>query len=133
VVRKPADRDTAFDRLPLDRVLLELSEQDRVEDYDGLMAVLTPLRRRDMRLAIDDVGAGFSWLRHIVLTAPDVIKLDRSMIDGVSADLVRTMLVRSLVSCGHDCGSGWHFGRPAPAQDLMEPFPVIAADVPQQR
>jgi len=138
-----------FDRLPLDRVLLELSEHDQVEDYDALMAVLTPLRARGMHLAIDDVGAGFSSLRHIVLTAPDVIKLDRSMIDGVSTDPVLTTLVRSLVSFGHDCnsqvvaegveteadaaalralgvdyGQGWHFGRPAPAQDLVAPFPV---------
>jgi EAL domain-containing protein (putative c-di-GMP-specific phosphodiesterase class I) len=141
-----------FDRLPLDRVLLELSEHDQVEDYDALMAVLTPLRERGMRLAIDDVGAGFSSLRHIVLTAPDVIKLDRSMIDGVSTDPVLTTLVRSLVSFGHDCdsqvvaegveteedaaallalgvdyGQGWHFGRPAPAEDLMAPFPVVVA------
>jgi EAL domain-containing protein (putative c-di-GMP-specific phosphodiesterase class I) len=141
-----------LDGLPLDRVLLELSEHDQVADYDALMAVLTPLRDRGLRLAIDDVGAGFSSLRHIVLTAPDVIKLDRSMIDGVSADPVLTTLVRSLVAFGHDCaslvvaegveteqdavalrnlgvdyGQGWHFGRPAPARDLMEPFPVADA------
>jgi EAL domain-containing protein (putative c-di-GMP-specific phosphodiesterase class I) len=140
-----------LDRLPLDRVLLELSEHDRVEDYDALMAVLTPLRLRGMRLAIDDVGAGFSSLRHIVLTAPDVIKLDRTLIDGVGADPVLTTLVRALVAFGHDCdsrvvaegveteqdaaalrslgvdyGQGWLFGRPAPAQDLSEPFPVAA-------
>ena len=41
-----------------------------------------------MRLAIDDVGAGFSSLRHIVLTEPDVIKLDRSIVDGVTHDPV---------------------------------------------
>jgi EAL domain-containing protein (putative c-di-GMP-specific phosphodiesterase class I) len=146
-----------FNRLPLDRVLLELSEHDRVEDYDVLMAVLAPLRAGGLRLAIDDVGAGFSSLRHIVLTAPDVIKLDRSMIAGVSTDPVLTTLVRSLVAFGHDCasrvvaegveteqdaealrvlgvdyGQGWHLGRPAPAQDLMEPFAVVA-DAPQQR
>jgi EAL domain-containing protein (putative c-di-GMP-specific phosphodiesterase class I) len=146
-----------FERLPLDRVLLELSEHDQVADYDVLMAVLAPLRSQGMRLAIDDVGAGFSSLRHIVLTAPDVIKLDRSMIDGVSADAVLTTLVRSLVAFGHDCGSlvvaegveteqdaaalrglgvdygqGWHFGRPAPAHDLMAPVPR-AVDVPVRR
>jgi EAL domain-containing protein (putative c-di-GMP-specific phosphodiesterase class I) len=147
-----------LDGLPLDRVLLELSEHDQVENYDALMAVLTPLRARGLRLAIDDVGAGFSSLRHIVLTAPDVIKLDRSMIDGVSVDPILTTLVRSLVSFGHECGSqvvaegveteqdavalrdlgvdygqGWHFGRPAPARDLIEPFPAQIADVPVQR
>ncbi|HZV25975.1 MAG TPA: EAL domain-containing protein, partial [Acidothermaceae bacterium] len=43
----------------LDRVLLELSEHDQVVDYGALMAVLDPLRAAGMRLAIDDVGAGF--------------------------------------------------------------------------
>jgi len=131
--------------LPLGRILLELSEHDPVEDYDVLMATLAPLRARGMRLAIDDVGAGFSSLRHIVLTAPDVIKLDRSIIDGVSTDPVLTTLVRSLVDFGHGCGAqvvaegvetgpdaaallllgvdygqGWHFGRPGPPEELTE-------------
>jgi EAL domain-containing protein (putative c-di-GMP-specific phosphodiesterase class I) len=129
---------------PLPRILLELSEHDPVEDYEALHAGLRPLRERGMRLAIDDVGAGFSSLRHIVLTSPEVIKLDRSMVDGVSNDPVLTTLVRSLAEFGHGCGArvvaegvetaedaaallglgvdygqGWHFGRPGPASDLQ--------------
>ncbi len=129
--------------LPLERVLLELSEHDPVEDYNGLLAALDPLRRNGMRLAIDDVGAGFSSLRHIVLTHPDVIKLDRSIVDGVSHDDVLSTLVRSLVAfagsagadvvaegietqddavwlrgLGVDYGQGWFFGRPGPMSDL---------------
>jgi EAL domain-containing protein (putative c-di-GMP-specific phosphodiesterase class I) len=131
-------------RLPLDRVLLELSEHDQVEDYDVLRSVLDPLRELGMRLAIDDVGAGFSSMRHIVLTSPDVIKLDRSIVAGVSTDPVIRTLIRSLVAFGHDCetyvvaegvetpddaaalrelqvdyGQGWHFGRPGPAEDMV--------------
>ena len=90
-----------FSRLPLDRMLLELSEHDPVEDYDALHAVLAPLRARGMRLAIDDVGAGFSSLRHIVLTRPDVLKLDRTLVDGVSHDPILPTLVHSLVDFGH--------------------------------
>ena len=126
-----------------ERVLLELSEHDPVDDYDALGAALEPLRRNGMRLAIDDVGAGFSSLRHIVLTRPDVIKLDRSIVDGVTHDDVLATLVHSLVEFGHaagavvvaegietaedaatllahgvDHGQGWHFGRPGPAADL---------------
>jgi EAL domain-containing protein (putative c-di-GMP-specific phosphodiesterase class I) len=144
-----------LEQLPLERILLELSEHDQVEDYDALSAVLTPLRARGMRLAIDDVGAGFSSLRHIVLTAPDVIKLDRSIVDGVHADPVLTTLVGSLVQFGHGCnasvvaegieteedaaalrglgvdhGQGWHFGRPGPAEGLAE---VLSPAVPAQR
>jgi EAL domain-containing protein (putative c-di-GMP-specific phosphodiesterase class I) len=135
-------------RLPLDRVLLELSEHDPVEDYDALAAVLTPLRARGLRLAIDDVGAGFSSLRHIVLTSPDVLKLDRSIVDGVATDRVLTTLVGALVDFGRGVGAdvvaegvesgvdaaallalgvdhaqGWHFGRPGPAGDLAERYP----------
>jgi EAL domain-containing protein (putative c-di-GMP-specific phosphodiesterase class I) len=131
--------------LPAERILLELSEHDPVEDYAALTAALEPLRANGMRLAIDDVGAGFSSLRHIVLTAPDVIKLDRSIVDGVSADEVIATLVRSLVTFGHGCGAsivaegvetaadaaaladlgvdagqGWYFGRPGPPDALLD-------------
>jgi EAL domain-containing protein (putative c-di-GMP-specific phosphodiesterase class I) len=129
--------------LPLDRVVLELSEHDQVEDYPTLLSMLTPLRRAGMRLAIDDVGAGFSSLRHIVLTAPDVLKLDRSIVDGVAADPELRTLVKSMVDFGHgcdarivaegveteqdaralldlgvDCGQGWYFGRPGSREAL---------------
>lgn len=126
-----------------DRVLLELSEHDQVQDYAALHEALAPMRAKGLRLAIDDVGAGFSSLRHIVLTAPDVIKLDRSIVDGVSHDPVLTTLVQSLVDFAHgsgasvvaegietepdaaalrglgvDHGQGWFFGRPGPPGQL---------------
>ena len=130
-------------RLPLDRVLLELSEHDQVADYAVLNAALTPVRAAGLRLAIDDVGAGFSSLRHIVVTNPDVIKIDRSVVTGLGTDPVLSTLVRSLVTFGHGCdatvvaegvetaadavalhsagvdlGQGWFFGRPGPAAAL---------------
>jgi EAL domain-containing protein (putative c-di-GMP-specific phosphodiesterase class I) len=140
----------------LDRVVLELSEHDRVADYAVLREVLGPLRAAGMRLAIDDVGAGFSSLRHIILTTPDVIKLDRTIVDGVSADPVLTTLVRSLVDfakgcsarvvaegvetaadadvllgLGVDYGQGWYYGRPGPAEDLTSTLAQsVAAPVP---
>ncbi len=130
-------------RLPLPRVLLELSEHDQVEDYATLQAALEPFRARGLRLAIDDVGAGFSSLRHIVVTAPDVIKIDRSIVTGLNTDPVLSKLVESLVEFGHGCrvrvvaegvetageaaalrtlgvdyGQGWHHGRPGPPEAL---------------
>jgi EAL domain-containing protein (putative c-di-GMP-specific phosphodiesterase class I) len=144
-------------RLPLSRVLLELSEHDQVEDYAALNAALAPFRAGGLRLAIDDVGAGFSSLRHIVVTAPDVIKIDRSIVAGLDADPVLETLVRSLMEFGHGCavrvvaegvenaaeaavlgalgvdyGQGWHFGRPGPAEALA-PMVAAAARVPTPR
>jgi EAL domain-containing protein (putative c-di-GMP-specific phosphodiesterase class I) len=138
-------------RLPLDRIVLELSEHDPVEDYDALHAVLIPLRAQGMSLSIDDVGAGFSSLRHIVVTNPDVIKLDRSIVSGLDHDPVLAKLVRSLVDFAHGCGvrvvaegvetpaehavlrtlgvdygQGWLFGRPGPADLLVDEGTVLA-------
>ncbi len=146
--------------LPLDRVLLELSEHDQVDDYDALAAVLAPFRAAGLRLAIDDVGAGFSSLRHIVVTSPDVIKIDRSLVSGLDTDPVRTILIRSLVDfarglgarvvaegietaeeadvlqgLGVDYGQGWHFGRPAvPAlpPDRAETAPAPGIPAPRR-
>lgn len=137
-----------LDRLPLHRVLLELSEHDPVEDYDLLKSVLAPRRAGGMRLAIDDVGAGFSSLRHILVTAPDVLKLDRSIVAGAAGDPVLSTLVHSLVDFGRSCGAkvvaegietaedaaalraqgvdygqGWYFGRPGPPEDLADRYP----------
>jgi EAL domain-containing protein (putative c-di-GMP-specific phosphodiesterase class I) len=133
-------------RLPLERVVLELSEHDQVEEYDALRTALLPLRAQGMALSIDDVGAGFSSLRHIVVTSPDVIKIDRSIVSGLDHDPVLAKLVVSLVEFAHGCGvrvvaegvetpaehamlrsagvdygQGWLFGRPGPAAALDAP------------
>ncbi|HEV7211021.1 MAG TPA: EAL domain-containing protein [Blastococcus sp.] len=138
--------------MPLDRVLLELSEHDQVEDYNALTATLAPFRAAGLRLAIDDVGAGFSSLRHIVVTSPDVIKVDRSIVSGLHTDPVLAKLVGSLVEFAHGCdvqvvaegvetagehvalralgvdyGQGWHYGRPGAPEALTRvgrPAPV---------
>ena len=137
--------------MALDRIILELSEHDQVSDYTALDNALAPLRARGMRLAIDDVGAGFSSLRHIVLTGPDVIKLDRTIVHGVSTDPSLMTVVRSLVEFAHGCsasvvaegiesaadaaaladlgvdhGQGWHFGRPGLPADLPAYLPPMS-------
>jgi EAL domain-containing protein (putative c-di-GMP-specific phosphodiesterase class I) len=138
--------------LPAPRVVVELSEHDPVEDYEVLAEALEPLRRRGLRLAIDDVGAGYSSLRHILLTAPEIIKLDRSIVAGIAGDAVLGTLVRSLVDFAHGCGArvvaegiedapdavalaaagvdhgqGWHLGRPGPPDALRDRYDLGAA------
>ena len=79
------------------RVIIEVTEHERVEDYDALNDALAPLRALGATIAIDDVGAGFASLTHILKLAPDIVKLDLSLTRGIAADPARDALASSLV------------------------------------
>lgn len=88
--------------IPYDRLVLEITEHAAVEGYAALRDRLAPVRRRGLRLAIDDAGAGYASLRHIVELAPDLIKIDRSLIDGLAADRARRSVVTAFVGLAAD-------------------------------
>jgi EAL domain-containing protein (putative c-di-GMP-specific phosphodiesterase class I) len=80
------------------RVVLEITEHAAVADYARLLAGLRPLRERGVRVAIDDAGAGFASLQHILRLRPDIIKLDISLVRGIDAEPVKRALASSLVA-----------------------------------
>jgi EAL domain-containing protein (putative c-di-GMP-specific phosphodiesterase class I) len=80
-----------------DRLVIEITEHAQVEDYDELAEALAPLRACGARLAIDDVGAGFASLRHILRLQPDIVKLDLTLTHEISRDPAREALAWSLV------------------------------------
>jgi len=125
------------------RLVIELTEHVNVENYGALEENITLLRARGGRLAVDDAGSGYASLRHVVSLGPDIIKLDRSLIESMDQDAGRRELARSLNrfarrtgaslvaegierpeeydTCrqvGIDCGQGFLFGRPAPAEQM---------------
>ena len=80
------------------RTLVELTEHSLVDGYEPLRAAMLRLRRAGVRFAIDDVGAGYAGLSHIVQLAPDAIKLDRALIGGLARDAARRALVTAAVA-----------------------------------
>jgi len=132
---------------PLGRqTVLELTEHVEVTDYEALRAAIARLGP-DVRLAVDDAGAGFSSFRHILELAPDYVKLDRGIIHGIGGDPARQALVagmvhfagktgatliaegveteaeaRELRALGVSLGQGYHLGRPALAGRLVRPL-----------
>ena len=94
-----------LDGLPAERLVLEMTEHARVDDYPALKAALGTFRERGVRLAIDDAGAGFASLRHIVLLHPDFIKLDMTLTRDVHVDETRQALVAALVAFGSQIGA----------------------------
>lgn len=121
------------------RTVLEITEHASVEDYDALNRVLAPLRECGVRLAIDDAGAGFASMRHVLNLKPDLIKLDISLVRCVDSDNGRLALAAAMVTfaektgaqvvaegietagelealraIGVHYGQGYYLGRPAP-------------------
>ena len=80
-----------------DRLIIEITEHAQVEDYEELAEALAPLRACGARLAIDDVGAGFASLRHILRLEPDIVKLDLTLTHEIARDPAREALAWSLV------------------------------------
>jgi len=87
-----------LERADPSRIVVEVTEQAPVADYDELREALSGLRERGVRLAIDDAGAGFASLRHIVRLDPDLIKLDITLTRQIESDPVRQALAVALVS-----------------------------------
>jgi EAL domain-containing protein (putative c-di-GMP-specific phosphodiesterase class I) len=91
--------------LPLDRLVIEITEHAQVPDYPALKAAVDGLRAQGVRFAIDDTGAGYASLNHVLQLRPDIIKLDRALITDVADDPARRALVTALVLLALEIGA----------------------------
>lgn len=73
-------------------VVLEITEHDAIDDYAVVLAKIAALGPR-VRLAVDDAGAGYASLRHILELSPDIVKLDIGLVRGIDADPARQALI----------------------------------------
>jgi EAL domain-containing protein (putative c-di-GMP-specific phosphodiesterase class I) len=89
----------------LPRLVLEITEHAAVDSYARLRRALRPSRELGLRLAIDDAGAGYASLKHVVELEPDVIKIDRSLIDGLAGDRARRSVVSAFVLLAIEMGA----------------------------
>lgn len=80
------------------RVVLEVTEHASISDYGPLLETLAPLRALGLRIAVDDAGAGYASMRHILSIEPDVLKLDMSLTRGIAGDLKRRALASALIA-----------------------------------
>ncbi|AVS82938.1 diguanylate phosphodiesterase [Paracidovorax avenae] len=93
------------DGTDLSRVVLEVTEHASVNDYAALAEALQPLRAQGARLAVDDAGAGYCSMRHILQLQPEIIKLDMSITHSIDRDIHRRALAKGLISFAHEIGS----------------------------
>lgn len=92
------------ERMPIDRVVIELTEESLLEDYDRLRSAMQRLRTAGGAIAIDDLGAGSSGLRAWSELKPDYVKIDRYFVTGIDADATKLEFVRSMLDMGRAMG-----------------------------
>lgn len=82
---------------PLDRIVLEVTEGERVVDPAHLRRIIETYKRSGLLTAIDDFGAGYSGLGLLAEYRPDVIKLDRELVRGIDGDRTRQAIVMGIL------------------------------------
>jgi EAL domain-containing protein (putative c-di-GMP-specific phosphodiesterase class I)/DNA-binding NarL/FixJ family response regulator len=132
-------------RCHVNEVVLEVTEHAAVEDYRRFRLAIARVRRMGARLAVDDAGAGYASLRHILELDAELIKLDGSLTRSLESDPRRRSLASALIEFGRESGAsvlaehieselqlielrrlgveygqGFHLGRP-------EALPAVAA------
>lgn len=137
----------AFDRYGLSKgsVALEITESCLVEPFSDTYAKLTELKAHGIMIYLDDFGTGYSSLNYIKSLPIDVLKIDKSFIDNVTADEIERQIVKAIVSLAReiglkviaegveaeeqqtylaDCGcsaiQGYLFSRPVPEEKILD-------------
>ncbi|MDJ0320846.1 EAL domain-containing protein [Pseudarthrobacter sp. PS3-L1] len=77
-------------------IVVELTEQMPIESYVDLEPDLNSLRAAGALIAVDDAGAGYAGLRHLLSIRPSLIKIDRELVQGVDRDEAKRALIRML-------------------------------------
>jgi diguanylate cyclase (GGDEF)-like protein len=130
----------------LNDYVIEITEHELASDDGALEKALLELRARGARIAVDDAGAGYAGLQQVMRIQPDIIKLDRSLIERVHADSAKAALIEffvlfarrvgadvctegietleeltTLIDLGVGYGQGYLLGRPSEPWAQMSP------------
>ena len=82
---------------PLDRLIFELTEDDRIADVEHLRGIVSEYHKHGFRIAIDDFGAGYSGLNLLASFTPDVLKLDMGLTRDIHLRPQAVKLLKHLV------------------------------------
>jgi len=133
--------------LPPEHLCLELTETVVMDDVKETARILQEFRDLGVQVAIDDFGTGFSSLAYLKRFPVDILKIDRTFVDGLGVDPDDTAIVRSIIGLAHTLrlevvaegveepaqiaeltrlgcnrGQGFHLAHPAPAGEIERLF-----------
>jgi PAS domain S-box-containing protein len=138
-IRKIAE-DAGF---PLECATVEITESAIAEDMSAARCISAELKAMGCRIALDDFGTGYSSLYHLKSLPFDELKVDRTFVSSMTTERESRKIVAAVVGLGQslglktvaegietqeqadmllrlgcDMGQGWHYGRPASAEQL---------------
>lgn len=92
-------------RVPLKHVILEVTESVYMDDGAGVVRkAVAAMRAKGLRIALDDFGTGFASLTHLLMVPVDIIKIDKSFIDGIASSRPSTAIVGGLIRIAEELG-----------------------------
>jgi EAL domain-containing protein (putative c-di-GMP-specific phosphodiesterase class I) len=89
---------------PINRLMFEITEGERVEDLPGLAAAFRTFKRYGFTSAIDDFGAAYAGFELLAAFQPDVVKIDMSLVRDIHIDPVRVTIVKGFVATCDELG-----------------------------
>ena len=90
--------------IPHERVVFEVVESDRIHDANHLRDIIDSYRARGFRVALDDLGAGYSSFTLLARLRPDFVKLDMELVRDVDRDSFKAVLASKLIDAAKDLG-----------------------------
>ncbi|MEW6595423.1 MAG: bifunctional diguanylate cyclase/phosphodiesterase [Thermodesulfobacteriota bacterium] len=87
-----------------ERIILELTEQESIRNYELFKRSVAHYRNRGYKIAIDDFGAGYGGLKMLSIIQPDYVKVDRHFITGIDRDSFKYNLVDAIATVCHKLG-----------------------------
>jgi len=100
VLGHPSLQEVLHTQSSLTGLAVELTEHARVDSYDSLEPVLDRLRDEGALIALDDAGAGYAGLTHMLHVRPSFIKIDRALIAGIDRNEAKQALVEMMGALG---------------------------------
>jgi EAL domain-containing protein (putative c-di-GMP-specific phosphodiesterase class I) len=87
-----------------DKLVLEVSERVALPQLQGLIGAVARLRGAGLRIALDDVGAGYAGLNALAVLSPEFVKLDISLIRGLDTNSTKYRIVGAMAMLSKDLG-----------------------------
>lgn len=83
-------------------IVFEVTETEKVDDMDHLRGILAFYRKAGFRVALDDIGAGYSGLSLLRTLSPDLVKIDMELVSGIDQDEFKSSIVEHLIAIAHE-------------------------------